>query len=534
MEKITVEKLSFRYPTATDDALKDITFAVEKGSFLLVCGHSGCGKTTLLRCLKKEIAPYGEKRGRILVDGCEIDDVAPPESAATIGFVMQNPENQIVTDTVWHELAFGLENLGVPTGVIRRRVAETAHFFGIGPWFEKSVNELSGGQKQILNLAAVMAMQPDVIILDEPIAQLDPIAAKEFLQTLRRVNEELGKTVILSEHRLDDMLPIADNVLYLSKAQRRFYGTPEEFAGWCIRKREEAFIPSLPAAVRLAEGMGITTDIPLGVKEGRRILAAHRRKPHTPAPRKEEVSAKPAAIGVKDIWFRYDRKDDFVLKGLAIQIRKGEMHCILGGNGSGKSTLLGVLCGLLKPSRGTVRRAEEMRTALLMQSPKTMFVCDTLQAELMENARVFHYARRDMEDMARTFGLLPHLEKHPYDLSSGEMQKAAIAKLLLLQPNVLLLDEPTKGMDAMAKDELAYLLKQLAASGMAVVIVTHDLEFAASHAQRCSMLFDGNVICSDEGRSFFLGNSFYTTAVNRMTRGILSDCVTVKDVLRYV
>ncbi|MEA5004410.1 MAG: ATP-binding cassette domain-containing protein [Christensenella sp.] len=534
MEKIKVDGLLFRYPKEKEYALKDITFSVEKGSFVLVCGRSGCGKTTLLRCLKKEIAPYGEKTGRILVDGRTTDDMLPAESAAMIGFVMQNPENQIVTDTVWHELAFGLENMGIATGVIRRRVAETAHFFGIEAWFEKSVNELSGGQKQILNLAAVMAMQPDVIILDEPTAQLDPIAAKEFLQTLKRVNEELGKTVILSEHRLEDILSIADHVLYLCEAEKKFFGAPQEFAAWCMSEREETFVPALPAAARLAAALEATANLPLSVKEGRAFLDIHQKKLHHSAAQERKKPLKQTAVSARDIWFRYDRKNDFVLKGLSINIRQGETHCILGGNGSGKSTMLGVLSGLLKPARGKVRCADGTRMSLLMQNPKTMFVYDTLYADLMENAKAFGYTKQDMEDMTQTFGLSRFLDKHPYDLSGGELQKAAIAKLLLLQPNVFFLDEPTKGIDAFAKEELAHSLRHMAAEGVAVVIVTHDLEFAAAYADRCSMLFGGDVVCTDEGKAFFGGNNFYTTAINRMTRGILPDCVTTKDVLWYV
>ena len=534
MEKITVDGLSFLYPEGVEYALKNIGFSIRKGAFLLVCGRSGCGKTTLLRCLKKEIAPHGKQTGHVFFDGREASRLSVTESAAMVGFVMQDPENQIVTDTVWHELAFGLENLGLPTGVIRRRVAETAHFFGIGPWFEKNVNELSGGQKQILNLASVMAMQPEVIILDEPTAQLDPIAAKEFLQTLKRINGELGKTVVLSEHRLEDVLPIADSVLYLEEAEKKFFGSPGAFSEWCICRKEETFIPALPAAARLAAGMGKTSDIPLSVKEGRIFLSTFHDKIHDTAPRQMEKSSKRVAVSAKDIWFRYGRQDDFVLKGLGIEIRKSEIHCILGGNGSGKSTLLGVLAGLFKPARGKVRPADDTRAAVLMQNPKTMFVCDTLRADLMENAEGFGYTEQDVTNMAQAFGLSQLLEKHPYDLSGGEMQKAAIAKLLLLKPNVLFLDEPVKGIDAFAKNELGRIWKRLAKEGVAIVLVTHDLEFAAVHADRCSMMFGGDVVCSDEGRAFFLGNNFYTTSVNRMTRGILPDCVTLKDVFRYV
>ena len=534
MEMIRVEAFSFTYPECEAPALARIELQVERGKFLLLCGRSGCGKTTLLRSLKREIAPHGRREGRILINGIEQGQQSLRQSAETVGFVMQNPENQIVTDSVWHELAFGLENLGTPTGIIRRRVAETAHFFGIGPWFERKVNELSGGQKQILNLAAVMAMQPQVLVLDEPTAQLDPIVAKEFLQVLRRINTELGVTVVVSGHRLEDVMPLADRVAYMERAELAFAGTPQEFVAHVADQHIEAFQGALPAASRLAYALGGEKPYPISIKEGREWLARNADLAE-PVPAKTAVQAAPEAVlTARNIWYRYGPQEPFVLQGLNLQLRPGEIHCILGGNGSGKSTALGVLAGLYKPARGTMRPGKGVKVGMLAQNPMTVFVCDTLLDDLLEGANMAGVGREEAEHWAYELEIQDLLGKHPYDLSGGEMQKAALCKLFLTNPNALLLDEPTKGLDAFAKAEIAKILRDRARRGDAVAIVTHDLEFAAMYADTCSMMFGGEIVCSDAGKAFFMDNNFYTTGANRMTRGLVQGCVTVEDVVGCV
>lgn len=538
MEIVRLKNYTFRYPNADRDAVCNVDVSVNKSEFVLVCGPSGCGKTTLLRSLKKEITPHGEFSGEILFDGKPLNDLTPMESACKIGFVRQNPDNQIVTDKVWHELAFGLENLGLPTPVIRRRVAETAHFFGITPWFEKNVFELSGGQKQILNLAAVMAMQPKVLILDEPTAQLDPIAAKEFLTVLQRINRELGTTVILSEHRLEEVLHLADKVLLMKKAQTEFFGKAAELIEMLADQKAHEFISALPSASKIAMELGDKKDIPVTVREGRvwlkeksdgNVLITIKDIPN-------ELRKEKPVLEAKDVWFRYT--DSYVLQNFSTSIYSGRMLCIVGGNGSGKTTALSALAGILKPVRGKVhlngksidkyKNGEIYKSgvAKLEQNPKTMFACDTVIEDLKETG-----ANEDkIEEIISMMGLSELLSKHPYDLSGGEQQKAALAKLLLTEPKVLLLDEPTKGIDIYAKDELAGILKQRCKNGDAVVIVTHDIEFAAKHADECEMIFGGEVMCRGGAKEFFSGNMFYTTSANRIARGIIPDAVTVKDV----
>ena len=533
MEKVKFEDVWFYYDTNEAPAIRSINAVIPAGSLTLICGPSGSGKSTLLLELKKELTPVGRKKGRVLLDGKEIEELSREESAAKVGYVMQQPENQIVTDSVWHELAFGLENLGEKPAIMRRKVAETANFFGISNWFDKKVEELSGGQKQILNLAAVMVMQPEILVLDEPTAQLDPIAAKEFLQMLLRINQELGITVIICEHRLDEVLVSANQVLFLSQGTLQFAGNPQEFVSYAAGKQEELY-EILPAPVKIALGCGAKPPFPLSIKEGREWAFQNMGHPaqyikKTTGPISVRKDRKRAALTAKNIWFRYRPELPFVLRGCDIQINGDEIHALVGGNGSGKSTLLGILGGIYQSQRGKVKKNEGLKTVLLMQDPKSVFSQDSV----LENLKQSRESMPEIDKLADTFGLKALYDHHPYDLSGGEMQMLAFAIALLQKPNILLLDEPTKGLDVYRKKQLGEHLKALRDQGKAIVLVTHDLEFVAEYADRCSMVFDGENTCTCGGKEFFSGNHFYTTSANRMTRGIAEELITVEDVITY-
>lgn len=545
MAFIEIENLSFTYPNQQHRALSDISLRIDEGEFLLICGTSGSGKSTLLRQLKREITPFGAKSGRILYRGEPLDKLEERAAAGEIGFVMQDPENQIVTDKVWHELAFGLESLGLPTKVIRRRVAEMASFFGIQDWFEKKVTELSGGQMQMLNLASVMVMQPRVLILDEPTSQLDPIAAADFLRTILRINRELSLTVILSEHRLEEVFPVADRVGVMEDGRVICCGRPETVAEELSPKGENhPMFCGFPAAVRIFAGVGGAGVCPLTVRDGNRWL----RERFKPAPAGSTFSAaekkRPGDpyAELKEVWFKYDRNLPDVLKGVNLKLYEGQIACLLGGNGTGKSTLLGVVSGLNRVYRGTVRlmgrkisdfrHGEQYRgvVGMLPQNPQIMFVQDTVGRDLQEMARECGAEERlrEIVDLLQLGGLL---DRHPYDLSGGEQQKAGFAKLLLRNPKIILLDEPTKGLDACFKISFAAILKRLAQAGTAILIATHDVEFAAEYADDCLLLFNGDIVSEDAPVPFFSGNSFYTTAANRIARQVFPEAVTCEGVI---
>lgn len=570
MALFEIKNLEFYYPQVEKPALLGLDFSVEAGEFVLICGKSGCGKTTLMRHFKTVMTPYGRRNGEILYCGRPLQEVSVRAQAADIGYVLQSPDNQLVTDKVWHELAFGVENLGYPQDVIRLRVAEMASFFGIQNWFYKNVEELSGGQKQLLNLASVMAMQPKVLVLDEPTSQLDPIAAGDFLATIRKINLELGVTIIMIEHRLEEVFPRADKVLVLEDGHQSFFDHPR--AVGAALAGSDLFL-AMPSPVQIYDGTGQPGICPLTVCEGRRWLeenfksrgkeAAQNRevpKADKESRVKEEASAiqskaeeslarheKPV-IDVREVWFRYEKEAPDVVKGLSLKVYQGEMFCILGGNGTGKTTTLSLIAGIKHPyrgkimlrgrDRGKIKDKELYRNFLgvLPQNPQNLFVKDTVLGDLKEMfSDMPAEVKKDCEArIARVvkdteIGHLLHM--HPYDLSGGEQQRAALAKVLLLEPEILLLDEPTKGLDGFYKSRLASIFERLQKRGMTILMVSHDIEFCAAYADRCAMFFDGNIVTACPSRQFFTGNSFYTTAANRMARHIFPEAVTVKDVI---
>lgn len=537
MAQLKIEHVSFCYPNETQPILQDVQLEVEQGEFIVIIGQSGCGKSTLLRQMKRELRPHGELLGVVKYEGAALDELTDEVAATHIGYVLQQPENQIVTDKVWHELAFGLENLGLDTQMIRRRVAEMSNFFGIHKWFHHKTTELSGGQKQLLNLASVMLMQPKILLLDEPTSQLDPIAAAEFLQTLKRLNTELGLTVILVEHRLEDVLPLADRVVVMDGGRILYDGAAQHVVEGLPEKHP--MLLALPTATKIFHALGGKGAAPLTIREGQRWLRAQRIE----GVQHVEVSEQKGSIVLeaKDVAFRYEKSAPDIVEHFHLQVRQGEFFSIIGGNGSGKSTALSLLAGLQKPSRGHIfiQGVKQKKTSgkewslimLLPQDPKTLFVEKMVQRELDQLASHPMYAQNLQEEVIQLLHLEHLLHRHPYDCSGGEQQRIALAKLLILQPKILLLDEPTKGLDAHAKQELGAILKSLQAKGVTLVVVTHDIEFSATYSDRCSLFFDRNLVSIDTPRAFYSGNSFYTTAAHRISRGIVEEAITYEDVI---
>ncbi len=545
MEIFRTDSLSFSYPRQKTRALDGICLSVSEGEFITLCGPSGCGKSTLLRHFKSALAPHGDRSGEVLFYGKILDEVELREQTAKIGFVLQSPDNQVVTDKVWHELAFGLESLGYDTPTIRRRVAEMASFFGIQDWFHKNVSELSGGQKQLLNLASIMAMHPSALILDEPTSQLDPIAASDFLAAVERINRELGTTVIMTEHRLEEVLPMSSRVLVMERGRLILDGAPAE-VGESLRRAGGGMFLAMPTPMRLYAALKGEGPCPVTVRDGRAWLTEYAAKKAYAMPEKK-AEPKPAgesAVELDEVWFRYEKEGHDIVKGLSLKVCAGEFFALLGGNGTGKTTTLSLISGINKPYRGKIklfgRNLSEIPNlfdglvGVLPQNPQALFVKSTVMEDLLEILpKGMDKAERERRayGAAKLCAIEQMLDRHPYDLSGGEQQRAALAKVLLLRPRLLLLDEPTKGLDAEFKRVLAAIIKKLTDGGVAVVMVSHDIEFCASYAHRCAMFFDGSVVAEGPPGAFFSGNSFYTTAANRLARHLLPDAVTEADVV---
>lgn len=542
MAHFEIKDLTFSYASAKGKhSLENVSLSIEQGEFVTLCGKSGSGKSTLLRQLKSVLTPNGKRTGEILFRGVPLKQVSDREQSEKIGFVMQNPDDQIVTDKVWHELAFGLESLGCDQKTMRGRVAEMACYFGIQDWFHRDVATLSGGQKQLLNLASIMAMQPEVLILDEPTSQLDPIAASDFLNTVRKINTELGTTVIITEHRLEDIFPYADRAVVMEKGRVIADDTPGK-VGQLLFEQENPMFAAMPSPVRVYYGAGGTGESPLTVRQGRSWLS--RRFPNRP--KKDAIAAPPLpeevkdpALVLKELWFRYEKDSPDILRGVSAEIPSGSLYAILGGNGAGKSTTLKAISGICRPYRGKVtlfgKPVDKYKSselfhgclAMLPQDPKSLFVKKTVREDLSEMTKDKSFIER----IAALCQITELLDSHPYDLSGGEQQRAALAKVLLTNPRLLLLDEPTKGIDSFFKETFAGILADLKKQGITIVMVSHDVEFCARYADVVSMFFDGQILTTDTPRRFFGSNSFYTTAAHRMSRHIFHMAVTVDDVL---
>ena len=515
---LSVKDLRFTYSGQEKPALDGVMLEVRRGDFLALFGRSGSGKSTLLRCLKPSLTPAGNMSGEIIFDGEPITKMPHSDETAKIGFLLQDPENQIVTDKVWHELAFGPESLGMPTDEIRGRVAETASFFGIGGWFRSDTSALSGGQKQLLSLAAVMVMRPEILILDEPTSRLDPIAANELFSALVRVNRELGTTVIMTEHRLDEALTAATMAVVIDYGKILAEGTPADvarkIADGDIGSGTRALRAALPAYMRIGEGsVRAARELVGGLASEKRLFAL---------PEKKERARGDVVLSAENISFAYG--DRQVVRDLTLEIRRGEITALVGGNGSGKTTTLRLLAGLIQPQCGFVTK--KAKTAMLPQEPRSLFTKNTLRDELAGISG-------DEDKLAETIhicGLGGLLDRHPYDLSGGETQRAGIAMLLLTGADILLLDEPTKGTDAGFRDEFGRLLGRLADEGKAILIVSHDLEFCAETADRCAMLFDGGIVSEGAPREFFGNSEYYTTTACRIAHGY-SPAVTADELV---
>lgn len=557
MEILRVDGLKFSYPNQLKKALNNINFSIDEGDFVLICGESGCGKSTLLRHLKPELSPHGQVSGDIYYYSQKINDYSSKQLASEIGYVLQNPDSQIVTDKVWHELAFGLENMGLDTQSIRLRVAEMASFFGIQGWFRKNVNDLSGGQKQLLNLASIMAMQPKILILDEPTSQLDPIAAKDFIDTLVRINKELSTTIIMTEHNLEDIYSVCDKVIVMEDGKVICNDTNYKVADILSGDKNHKMFKSLPTPSKiynqLNEYLEGANKSPLTVKDCRQWLndsmdeVTITKLDDTETEINISKKDREIAIELKDVYFQYNKISEPTIRDLSFKVYKGEIYSILGGNGTGKSTTLSLVARQRKPQRGKIfinniemkkynnKSLYENNLALLPQNPQSLFVFETVREDLEEvlilQNKDRKYIDKEVKRVSKLLDIEHLLEHHPYDLSGGELQRAGMAKVMLLNPKIILLDEPTKGLDAYCKEEIGKMLMKLRDMGVTIVVVSHDIEFSARYSDRCAMFFDGSIVSEGTPKEFFIGNNFYTTVSNRIARNIFEDTLIYEDVV---
>ncbi len=583
-------------------SLNNINLEIDYGDFVLLCGPSGCGKTTLLTNLKKELMPAGRRIGEIKFNGTRIQDLDDLSSACDIGYLFQNPDSQIVTDTVIQEIAFPLENIGLPTEEIRNRISEIVAFFGINDLLHKNVNELSGGQKQLVNLCSLLVLRPEVLLLDEPMSQLDPIASYEFLSIVRRLNEEFSITVIMSEHKADSIFPFIDKAVFLKEGKIEFVDNIHNICRDIdYLLYDDVFENYLPVVTKIYNSLSvkhsslIKLNTPLSIREGRRCLntihddlikisgdtinsdnSSPANPPYTSKKyHSEEKSGildkisfsrnRDALIRMDGIYFAYE-KENLVLKNVDFDLHEGDFVSLIGGNGVGKSTFLQLLVGILKPIKGKVKYRNGVRLAYVHQNPMIHFSKDKVREEFLEsiiesnllngndvdfskesyekllklsneefiesdvlNSLKFDNIKFKFKELIEFFGISDLIDKHPYDCSGGEQQKIVIVKALLQNSDVLVLDEPTKGLDPTSSKALAEILNSLRDNGLTILMTSHDLDFVANNCKRCLMLFDKDIQIDDDPKVIFAENNFYTTFVNRMVKDYVPEIVTLDD-----
>ena len=545
MVNFKINNLSFTYPESKKQAIKNINLAINQGEFIVICGKSGSGKSTLLRMLKPELTPHGTKEGEIKFFGS--DEFSLRSSAEKIGFLMQNTEYQAVTHSVRTELAFGLENLGLDSKTIRLRIAEISSYFSLENIIDKKIAELSGGQKQMVCLASILAMHPDVIIFDEPTSQLDPMTAEALLNTIHKLCKENGITVIITEHRLENLIPIADRVIVMDSGEIISDTSPRDIPSELITDND--FVSSaVPISMRLHSELKVKSPVPLNVAEGRQMLSSlfsEKPKYTVPDNKKADIKAE-VAIEVKDLWFAYD-KSRYVLNGIDLKIKKGSFFTLLGANGAGKTTALSLISGILTCKQGKIKlfgkpinkyKADELygkTIGVLPQKCESLFggytVIEDLEKSLTKSEPDKKARKEKIDEIASFCEITDLLDRHPYDISGGELQRAALCMVLLKNPQILLLDEPTKGMDNLFKKQFARKIKELNGKGITVVMVSHDTEFCAEYCDECALIFDGICALQDETTRFFSQNFFYTTSANKIAREFFPLAVTERQVL---
>ncbi len=532
MAKLNLKNFSFYYPEANEKAIDNISLSIEEGEFVLLGGPSGSGKTTFLKQLKKEIIPEGSREGSVFYDNEPIMEIEDLKAVKDIGMVFQDINSQIVTDKVYRELVFSMENLGYPVNVMKRRVGELSSYFGLENLLYEPIDNLSGGQKQILNLASVLILQPKVLLLDEPTSQLDPVSTRDFLEIINRINKEFSITIILSEHRFEEVFPMVDKVVLMDQGKIVYNGGPKKITKEVYDNKDKKFFNYLPSLSKLYLALekekGEANKIPLTVREGKEWIKNKEIKDIVSTENRE--IKKEFLMKLKEVSFKYEREKPYILRKLDLELYKGENLAILGGNGSGKSTLLKVMAGILKPQYGRVNYDRSLSIGYLAQNPMVYFTHESVKDELFFVGERYNLSKNEVEEIIEKFSLENILNRHPYDISGGEKQLVALATVLMGEPRLLLLDEATKGLDPIYKIKIGKLINSLVDKGNTVVMATHDIEFAAKYSDRCALLFDGDIAGEDVPRMFFSENYFYTTTINKVIRSNRPFTITYEDV----
>ncbi len=553
---IRVEEFSFYYADSEKPALKDVNLSIHDGEFTLITGSSGSGKSSLCRCFNGLIPNFygGKLEGRVEVQGLDVKDYPTSELAKKVGMIFQDPENQLVSTDIEREIAFGLENLGYPKSTIVKRIEESLDIVGISHLRRANMQELSGGEKQKIAIASVLVLHPEILVLDEPTSQLDPKGAEDILTITERLNDELGITVILIEHRLDRVIHFIDRLIIMHEGRITADGNPGEV----LRKEQiQKTGIGIPPVIRLAQHLQAreseSVRLPLTVKEARIMLDRFLRNPSKSISLEAEKYKSKKIIEVENLYYVYPAGST-ALKNVSLAVSEGEFVAIIGRNASGKTTLVKHFNGLLKPTKGKVTvmgiNTLEATTAdlaknagYLFQNPNEHLFADTVEEEIAFAAKHSNLTEYDIglkiESTLKKFNLFEIKDQYPRSLSGGEKQRVALASVIVREPKILVLDEPTRGMEYGLKKELMDFLNDYRREGNTIILVTHDIETVAEHADRVILLSEGKVIADGITREVLSDALLFSPQINRLIKpyekyGLQKNILTVNEALRVL
>ncbi|MCX7884203.1 MAG: energy-coupling factor transporter ATPase [Caloramator sp.] len=518
MEVINIQDVTYWYPDCNNRAIEDINLKINEGELVLITGPSGCGKSTLIRLINRVIPDYygGKIKGNVYLNGRDIVSLKMDEIIKNVGMVYQHPEKQIILQDVEREIAFGLENLGFDVNKMKRNVCEVISLLALNFVKNRQTTELSGGEKQRVAIASVVSMNPEIILFDEPISQLDPIGAEEVINSIKKLNRDFGKTILLVEQRLDKCFDIADRIIFMEKGKIIAEGTPNKIPKE-IKSRYH-----LPNITYIFNQAG-ENFLPVNVKQAREAI-----KDRTfSKPDIVKKSFNESILEVEKLSFEYE-KGLRTLRNINFQLHKGEILCVMGENGAGKSTLFKIIAGLIKDYTGNIlisgkniKKFDIFETikkiGYLSQNPNDYFGRKTVFEEVSYTLKnIDEFNEKRVKDVLRLFDIDHLKEKNPRDLSGGEKQRVALACTLVADPQILILDEPTRGMDAVAKENLGEIIKKLASQGKSIVLITHDVDFAADYVDTVLIMFGGEVVARGYKDDILCDAIYYSPQISKV------------------
>lgn len=518
LEIININNVTFNYPDSEKSAIKNINLTVNEGEFILIVGPSGCGKSTLIRLLNRVIPDYygGTIEGEVYIKGKDIEFLDKKQLVESVGMVYQHPEKQIILQDVEREIAFGLENFNTDINTMKRNVSEVISLLGLNKIRDKQTTEISGGEKQRVAIASVVSMDPEIIVFDEPISQLDPISAEEVLNSIKKLNRDLGKTIILVEQRLDKCFHMADRIIFMERGEIIGEGTPKNIPENITKKYH------IPTITYIFKEAGFK-KLPTTVKEGRDII----KNCEFEDLKEEKLNFKEVIMEVEKLNFEYERGYK-ILKDLSFKLHKGEIMTVMGENGAGKSTLFKIIAGMINKYKGKIfidnkniksskLKERIKKIGYLSQNPNNYFGRKTVFEEVAYTLKnIGEYEEERVNQVMEILNINHLKDKNPRDLSGGEKQRVAIACTLITDPEILILDEPTRGMDAEAKENLGGIIKSLAEGGKSIVIITHDSDFAGNHSHSIMLMFNGEIVANGSAMDILNNSMYYSPQISKI------------------